>query len=858
MTHLNMGKEPAPYTVPLARLGARQHQSKIDGVNCILRGDVTRWAQTISRTIFSNDEDAAAAHREVVEWCKTLPVAVVKGLMIDAWELGVDASVRAAAVRSYRGRGPSKDPEVVQAKECRAHRRLRGRRDSMCEAQERSAVKKPRNIRRLQEVAAGEEAAQVDLGVCELRDAGGRKAFRAVCPSTDDYTAEMECAFLCAEMEAGETAATSLAGTYGVTVNLQERVRAAASVWRRNGAVPVVLQWITEGYDLFWLDGAPGMWACRGNHEGARAGSAPQAHLEFLRAQLPELLKMGALKIVSEKPRWLSPLNVVPKATPGKFRMILDLRELNSYLAKWPFKMETLQSHRSIFRRDRWMVGVDLKSAYHHIGIHPDCQSYFGCEFDGVYYEWTALCFGLSSAPFAFTKCMRQIARHFRQVHGYDMMAYLDDFVFVFDTRAEATAASGIIKSTFADWGLLTCPEKSTWVPTQRLKVLGFVIDLVAGKFIVPESRRVKIVQQARSLLSQDRVPVRDVASVAGRISSCHLVLGYVAIRYCRGLFRTIETKQSWWSKVALSEEARQELQFWIDNIDGLRSRDIHLAAPVITRRAASDASDSATGAWLRTKDGMRMAREDLSEDERLTSSTLRELLGIERGLVAFGAGSFLNGQTVQWRTDSQAAFFALRRGSGKLWIDEVVKRIHGFCVGHGICLVPLWVPRTANEFADWLSKVEDDSDYALDRRIFDGVAEFWGPFDVDRFASRHNALCSRFNARWYCRDAEAVDAFTQDWSGDNNWVNPPFSQMGKVLSHMRMCKAGGTVLVPQSDIYAHLPWHTSIFGPASPSWVREKFRLEDTDALFWRGGVVVPGAPCTDYWVVRVDFTGS
>ena len=45
----------------------------------------------------------------------------------------------------------------------------------------------------------------------------------------------------------------------------------------------------------------------------------------------------------------------------------------------------------------------------------------------------------------------------------------------------------------------------------------------------------------------------------------------------------------------------------------------------------------------------------------------------------------------------------------------------------------------------------------------------------MDRFASHTNHLCPRFNSAFYCPGTEAVDAFSQDWGGENNWVNPPF-----------------------------------------------------------------------------------
>ena len=79
--------------------------------------------------------------------------------------------------------------------------------------------------------------------------------------------------------------------------------------------------------------------------------------------------------------------------------------------------------------------------------------------------------FGLSSAPFVFTKAMRQLSRYFREECGYDLVQYIDDWCFVFDSKREAELASAHVKSTFEKWGLTTCPKKSTWTPTQKMKM---------------------------------------------------------------------------------------------------------------------------------------------------------------------------------------------------------------------------------------------------------------------------------------------------------------------------------------------------------------------------------------------------
>ena len=47
----------------------------------------------------------------------------------------------------------------------------------------------------------------------------------------------------------------------------------------------------------------------------------------------------------------------------------------------------------------------------------------------------------------------------------------------------------------------------------------------------------------------------------------------------------------------------------------------------------------------------------------------------------------------------------------------------------------------------------------------------------MDRFACSDNAKLSLFNSRFYQPGAEAVDAFAQNWEGENKWVHPSVSQ---------------------------------------------------------------------------------
>ncbi|CAL8471717.1 g11259 [Coccomyxa elongata] len=48
-----------------------------------------------------------------------------------------------------------------------------------------------------------------------------------------------------------------------------------------------------------------------------------------------------------------------------------------------------------------------------------------------------------------------------------------------------------------------------------------------------------------------------------------------------------------------------------------------------------------------------------------------------------------------------------------------------------------------------------------------------------------------------WAKGSAGIDALAYDWSGQNNWVNPPFALTGRVIAHMSACKAKGVLVVP-------------------------------------------------------------
>ena len=136
-------------------------------------------------------------------------------------------------------------------------------------------------------------------------------------------------------------------------------------------------------------------------------------------------------------------------------------------------------------------------------------------------------------------------------------------------------------------------------------------------------------------------------------------------------------------------------------------------------------------------------------------------------------------------------------RGSTKPDLQTLAKEIVNLCNNHRVSVIPVWVPRDNNQLADYLSKLTDFDDWGIHSDIFQWLNTLWGPFTVDRFATWYNTKCISFNSRFWNPGSEGVDAFIQNWQGENNRVVPHSSQLIRPQHHFELCKAKGVLIIP-------------------------------------------------------------
>ena len=167
------------------------------------------------------------------------------------------------------------------------------------------------------------------------------------------------------------------------------------------------MDWIENGYRLLWTEVAPPV------KELANAPSADE-HRDFVSSAVAEMLAANAVTLLppGEKPRVVSPLGVVPKHGTDKFRLTVNMRYVNRHLGRKVFKFEGLKDLADLAEKRDCAVSYDLKSGYYHVGLHLESRTFVGFKWEGKYYTtYNCLPFGLSTAPWVFSKVMRELLR---------------------------------------------------------------------------------------------------------------------------------------------------------------------------------------------------------------------------------------------------------------------------------------------------------------------------------------------------------------------------------------------------------------------------------------------------------------
>ena len=220
---------------------------------------------------------------------------------------------------------------------------------------------------------------------------------------------------------------------------------------------------------------------------------------DFVSETIEELLRSNRIiGYAKQDLHVINPLSVSVQSS-GKKRLILDLRYVNQYILKKKVKFEDYRKALEYFCLGGYAFKFDMKSGYHRIDIFLEHQKFLGFSWtfpDGLirYFAYTVLPFGLSSAPYIFTKVVRPLVKYWR-AKGFYCVVYLDDGLCIERSLHNAKITSPQVQNDLLAAGFIVNQEKSIWIPVQNIEWLGILWDFHNGVISIPDRRIEKILK---------------------------------------------------------------------------------------------------------------------------------------------------------------------------------------------------------------------------------------------------------------------------------------------------------------------------------------------------------------------------
>lgn len=536
--------------------------------------------------------------------------------------------------------------------------------------------------------------------------------------------------------------------------------------------------------------------------------SLPLEHLfssveiQHMNLEIRKLLKCGAVKMCKDvSGQFISNVFLIPK-NDGSFRFILNLKELNKFVETHHFKMEDIRTASKLISTSDFMANIDLKDAYFFIPIHSSCKKYLRFKFEGQTYEFQCLPFGLCSAPFVFTKLMKPVTTFLRN-RGHLLVIYLDDLLCINGSYLGCAQKVEEVLSFLESLGFVINYDKSDIFPSQQKTFLGFEIDSAEMALKLPLSKRQKISVLLDNISKKQKIPIRDFAKFLGVLTSaCPAVdYGWVYTKQFerQKLLALQKSNDDYDSTMELSPDLKHDFIWWKNNI-------MNTIKPFRSGQFAleifSDASLTGWGIFCKgeTSNGFWSLSESQNHINYL------ELRAAFIGLQCFAQD--LSNKEILLRIDNTTAISYINRMGGVQYehLNAITREIWQWCEDRQIFVFASYIKSKDNVDADRESRCTNiDTEWELSSVAFHEITKAFGSPDIDLFASRLNAKCSKYIS--WKRDPNAfnIDAFTVDWKDYFFYCFPPFSLILKSLRKIIEDEASGIIVVPY---WPSQPWY--------------------------------------------------
>lgn len=269
----------------------------------------------------------------------------------------------------------------------------------------------------------------------------------------------------------------------------------------------------------------------------------------------------------------ISKVGVIPKSTPGQWRLIVDLSSpegasVNDGVAEELCSLSYVtvdDAAKEVLRlgTGSLLAKVDVKSAYRTVPVHPDDRWLLGMQWEGATFIDTVLPFGLRSAPKIFAALADAAVWILEQEGVKFVIHYGDDFLLIGPPGSlDCARALEMVRQVFRRLGIPIALNKLEG-PVWCLTFLGIEIDTLAMELRLPAEKLRELKLLVGEWLESRRSRTRDeLESLIGKLNhACKVVRP--GKTFMRRMFELLTGTRRAHHHIRLRPPLRSDLQWW-------------------------------------------------------------------------------------------------------------------------------------------------------------------------------------------------------------------------------------------------------------------------------------------------------
>lgn len=475
-----------------------------------------------------------------------------------------------------------------------------------------------------------------------------------------------------------------------------------------------------------------------------------------------------------------STLFTIPKKTGGD-RPVLNLKPLNKFIPRKPFKMETMKTICQLLKKGYYMTSVDLTDAFLHVLLHQASKKYLRFCWDHKVYQFRTIAFGMSLSPMVFTKILRPVLKWARR-QGILTSGYLDDLLVIGKSAAITHLHTSKLIKKLQALGFLINQAKSHLTPTNSIQHLGFIIDTTNMTLTVPSSKIRDIRRCAQRLLHRSSATLTALQSFVGKALATSMAV-FPARLNTRNLLTTINHwRRCDMEKGVLNSMDRDNLHWWIQHLQQWNG---HSFIPEkATVEVFTDASNKGWG----IVEGNNVISGQWDIHDRDLHINILEL----KVLWYVVTNPRYQGQAIQVYCDNNTVVAYINHfgGTRSQTLLQLSQQIWEHCLQSNTRLKVQYIATMFNP-ADLPSRQQLDHqlEWSLCPRFFQThLNQPWGPHQIDLFASALNKKIPTYVSWKMDPLAFATNAFSISWTPLHNpYICPPWNLIPQVLQKLQL-----------------------------------------------------------------------